>query len=131
MHVKRQATAPVPDKDGNLVFVYGPMINVSKYVYNLVGFFERDGLNVRVAYNWQSRRQWRLDQYNPYNNLFRDPVERLDAAINYDVNKHLTIGLEASNLTRSGDRTYWGTYDVPNNVKYFSRNYAFSLRSRF
>ncbi len=131
LNVTRQASAPVPDKDGNLVFVYGPMINVSKYVYNLVGFFERDGLNVRVAYNWQSRRQWRLDQYNPYNNLFRDPVERLDAAINYDVNKHLTIGLEASNLTRSGDRTYWGTYDVPNNVKYFSRNYAFSLRSRF
>ena len=61
---------------------------------------------------------------------FLDPVERLDAAINYDLTKNVTIGVEASNLTRSGDRSYWGTYDTPKDVKYFSRNFAFSLRAR-
>jgi TonB-dependent receptor len=118
------------DKDDKDIVVFGPILDVSKYTYNLIGFFERGGLNVRVAYNWQSRRQWRLDGQNPYLNQFRDPIERLDAAINYDVNKHLTIGLEASNLTRDGIRSYWGSYDVPNDVRYFSRNYAFSLRAR-
>lgn len=130
INITRQAY-PEQNEKGETVFIYGPIRNVSKFVYNLVGFFEKDGLNVRVAYNWQSRRQWWLDGQNPYNNLFRDPVERLDAAINYDVNKHLTVGLEASNLTRSGDNSYWGTYDAPNAIKYFSRNFAFSLRSRF
>lgn len=129
LNLTRQAN-PSTDEKGNTIFVFGPMLYVSKYVYNLTGFFERAGLNVRVAYNWRSRRQLWLDAWNPYNNLFLDPVERLDAAINYDITKNLTVGIEASNLTRSGDRSYWGTYDTPQDVKYFSRNFAFSLRAR-
>ncbi|MEG3093259.1 TonB-dependent receptor [Sphingomonas sp. PB1R3] len=129
LNLTRQAN-PSKDENGNTVFVFGPMLYVSKYVYNLTGFFERGGLNIRVAYNWRSRRQLWLDGGNPYNNLFLDPVERLDAAINYDLTKNVTIGVEASNLTRSGDRSYWGTYDTPKDVKYFSRNFAFSLRAR-
>lgn len=130
MNFTRQAF-PGLDKDGNKTFVFGPYNRVSKYIYNLTGFFERDGLNIRVAYNWQSRQQWNRNAANPYYNLFRDPVERLDAAINYDINKSLTIGLEGSNLTRSGNRSYWGSYDVPNEVRYFSRNITLSARARF
>jgi len=130
LNITRQANVNIDD-DNKVTYAYGPMLYVSKYVYNVVGFFERDGLNIRVAYNWQSRRQWWFDSNNPYNNLFRDPVERLDAAINYDITKNLTVGVEASNLTRSGDRSYWGSYEAPNIVKYFSRNYAFSVRARF
>ncbi|VXC45621.1 TonB-dependent receptor [Sphingomonas sp. 8AM] len=130
LNFTRQAF-PGLDKDGNKTFVFGPYSRVSKYIYNLTGFFERDGLNIRVAYNWQSRQQWDRNLSNPYYNRFRDPVERLDAAINYDINKSLTIGLEGSNLTRSGNRSYWGSYDVPNEVRYFSRNITLSARARF
>jgi iron complex outermembrane receptor protein len=114
-----------------VTFDYGPYLFVSKFTYNLVGFFERDGLNVRVAYNWRSRQQARRDGVNPYNNLFIDPVERLDASINYDITKSLTVALEASNLTKNGNRSYWGSYDVPQDVRTFSRNYSLSVRTRF
>ncbi|TCP31832.1 TonB-dependent receptor [Sphingomonas sp. BK235] len=130
LNITRQAF-PSTNGDGVVTYSYGPYLNVSKYVYNLVGFFERGGLNVRVAYNWQSRRQYQRSDWNPYLNKFRDPVERLDAAINYDVNKRLTIGLEGANLTRSGNRSYWGSYAVPNQVQYFSRTFALSVRTRW
>ncbi len=65
-----------------------------KYVYNVTGFFERDGLNVRVAYNWRSRDQRWMSTTNPYQNEFYQPNERLDASINYDITKNLTVALE-------------------------------------
>ncbi len=130
LNITRQAF-PTFDPEGNATYDYGPYLFVSKYMYNLVGFFERGGLNIRVAYNWRSRRQLRRDGLNPYNNLFLDPVERLDASINYDITKNLTVALEASNLTRNGDRSFWGTYEVPQDVRYFSRNYSLSVRTRF
>jgi iron complex outermembrane receptor protein len=130
MNITRQAF-PSTNAAGDTVFSYGPYLYVSKYIYNLVGFYERNGLNIRVAYNWRSRQQLWVDANNPYNNLFLDPVERLDASINYDVNKHLTLALEAANLTRAGNRDFWGTYAMPRDVHYYSRNFSFSVRSRF
>jgi TonB-dependent receptor len=134
MNLTRQAFPvfrPGSNEIRDAEFVYGPFLHVSKYMYNLVGFFEKDGLNVRVAYNWQSRRQWWRDAADPFNNLFLDPVRRLDASINYDVNKNLTIALEGSNLTADGNRSYWGSYAAPQDVRYFSRNFSFSVRTRF
>lgn len=126
-----RAAFPSFDPENNATFVFGPYLNVSKYVYNLIGFFEKDGLNIRVAYNWASRQQRQRNDFNPYLNIFIDPVERLDASINYDVTKNFTVALEASNLTRNGIRSYWGTYEVPQDTRFFSRNFAFSVRSRF
>lgn len=134
MNLTRQAFPvfrPGSNEIRDAEFVYGPFLHVSKYMYNLVGFFEKDGLNVRVAYNWQSRRQWWRDAADPFNNLFLDPVRRLDASINYDVNKNLTLALEGSNLTADGNRSYWGSYAAPQDVRYFSRNFSFSVRTRF
>lgn len=130
LNITRQA-APNFDRDGNMTFVYGPYYGVSKYVYNLTGFFERGGLNVRVAYNWRSRYQRWLSSTNPYQNEFYQPIERLDASINYDITKNLTVALEGSNLTQSGNRSFWGTYELPQDVRYFSRNFSFSVRTRF
>lgn len=130
VNITRQAF-PTIDASGNTVYNYGPYLWVSKYLYNVVGFFERDGLNLRVAYNWQSRRQRWVDAYNPYKNEFLDPVERLDASINYDVNKHLTLALEAANLTHAGVQSYWGSTNLKRDVHYYSRNFSFSVRSRF
>ena len=130
LNITRQAY-PTFDVDEKATYVYGPYLRVSKYIYNVIGFFERDGLNIRVAYNWRSRQQLWRDESNPYNNLFLDPVDRLDASINYDVNKHLTVAFEAANLTRAGNRSFWGSYEVPQDVGYFSRNFSASIRTRF
>ncbi|WP_312489794.1 TonB-dependent receptor [Sphingomonas sp.] len=134
VNLTRQAYPRFQDEtklDTEVEFVFGPYLNVPKYTYNLIGFFEKDGLNIRVAYNWQSRRQWEVNTNNPYLNRFVDPVKRLDASINYDVNKNLTLALEGANLTADGNRSYFGSYDVPQDVRVFSRNISFSVRTRF
>lgn len=120
-----------PVNPNAMTFSYSPYFNVSKYTYNLIGFFEKDGLNIRVAYNWRSRVQRDRSLFNPYLNVFADPIERLDASINYDITKNLTVALEASNLTRNGIRSFWGSYEMPQDVRFFSRNYAISVRTRF
>lgn len=130
LNITKQAF-PSTDSDGNVTYSFGPYYNVSKYTYNLIGFYERNGLNVRVAYNWRSRQQIFSDTNNAYNNIFRDPVSRLDASINYDIKKYLTIALEGSNLLRDGGRSYWGSYAAPLDTRYFSRNFSVSLRTRF
>lgn len=116
---------------GEYALTYGPYFFVSKYIYNVIGFFERDGLNIRVAYNWRSRREVSRNAFNPYDNQFIDPVERLDASINYDINKNLTIALEAANLTRAGEQSYWGTKALPRDIVYYSRNFSLSARAKF
>lgn len=122
---------PTYDSKGNVSFSYNPWNFVSKYTYNLIGFFEKDGLNVRVAYNWRSRQQIFADKSDPYNNIFLDPVSRLDASINYDVKRYLTVAIEGSNLLRDGNRSFWGTYDLPQDTRYFSRTINLSVRTRF
>lgn len=103
----------------------------SKYAFNAAVFYEHAGLNARVAYNWRGKRVDRFDSVNPYLNLFTDPTQRLDASINYDVNEHFSVGVEATNLTRKGDRNFWGYYTVPQEITYFARTFAMTARARF
>lgn len=38
---------------------------------------------------------------------------------------------DRSNLTADGNRSYFGSYAAPQDVRYFSRNFSFSVRTRF
>ncbi len=102
----------------------------SKYAFNAAVFYEHAGLNARVAYNWRSKRVDSLDPNNRYRNLFTDPTQRLDASINYDINEHFSVGAEATNLTRKGDRNFWGYYTFPQEITYFARTFALTARAR-
>lgn len=119
------------DKGAITAYVVEPRLYTSKYVYNIIGFFERWGLNVRVAYNWRDRQVGNVDTGYYYNNQFLDPVSRLDASINYDITKNLAVSFEASNLMRNGTRNYFATPDLPRDVFYYSRNFSGSIRYKF
>jgi iron complex outermembrane recepter protein len=103
----------------------------SKYAFNAAIFYEHAGLNARLAYNWRSKRVDSFDSKNPYRNLFTDPTQRLDASINYDINSRFALGLEATNITKKGDRNYWGYYSFPQDITYFARTFALTARARF
>ncbi|GGB38794.1 TonB-dependent receptor [Sphingomonas metalli] len=129
---KTQQEYPVFDAKNNVTgYLVRPWLYTSKYVYNVIGFFERGGLNVRVAYNWRSKQVYSVNPYYYYDNRFTDPVERLDASINYDITKQLTLSVEASNLTRNGVQLYWNSRDIPQDIYYYARNFAASVRYKF
>ena len=69
---------------------------------NLVAFYERDGLQVRVAYNWR-------DKY--LQSAGRDPrfVEasyQVDANISYEINDQFSMFIEGINLTEEDQRIH-------------------------
>ena len=75
--------------------------------YNAIAFYQKYGLQVRVAYNWRSR------NFNSYNtslgdelSIYSKPVGYLDASINYAVNDHVSVFLQGTNLTDSIDNQY-------------------------
>jgi TonB-dependent receptor len=130
LNITRQAF-PGVDRDGAKTLIYGPYLLVSKYTYNLQGFFEKDGLNARLAYNWRSRQQRVVSATDPYANEFFDPIERLDASISYDFTKNFSVSVQANNLTRNGEQLYWGSRAFPRDIGYFSREYSARLIARF
>lgn len=112
--------------------VNGPLQNVSKNNYNIVLFYEKYGINARLAYGYRG----------PYISGFATPnvagiyvidkpANMLDLSISYDVNEHLTYVFGATNLTRANTYTYWGRTDVPSNVEFVDRTFDVGVRFRF
>lgn len=93
-----------------------PFKDMSKNSYNAVVYYEKDGLQARLAYNWRSK-------------FLQDPEAwggagwisdygQLDASLSYDLNEHLTFFTEASNLS---NERYWGYIKQPDQVSWLER----------
>ncbi|MFV0623476.1 TonB-dependent receptor [Sphingomonas sp. ac-8] len=86
-----------------------PLEGLSKNSYNLVGFYEKNGIRARVAYTW--RDDYVETTSGPGSGalpIYVRPFDQLDASIGYTVNDHFDISLDASNLLNSSTNTYFG-----------------------
>ncbi len=108
------------DTDGR-TFGNLPLQNLSKYAYNLAILYDKGPLSGRLAYSWRSRYLLGVNvnaanggnglntdisspNYGQQNISFGLPVYgddygQLDGGIFYKINDHVTLGLEAQNLT--------------------------------
>jgi len=73
---------------------------------NLTGIYEKNGLSVRVSYNWRDKYLAATNQGGNRNPLFTDTFGTLDANISYDVTQNISLTLEAVNLTSEPFRQY-------------------------
>jgi TonB-dependent receptor len=85
-----------------------PLPNMSRWSYNMTGMYQKGPLSARVAWNWRSNF---LAGIGPASGVGVVPTMsqaygQLDAAINYDINKHVTLSLEGANLTQT-KRSYY------------------------
>jgi len=110
------------------------MTGVSKWTYNLAGFYEKGPLSVRVAYNWRSRyvNQYfrNLDQSQYAGQLTR-PVSRLDASIAYQLTDKASIVATGSNLLGQplvSYRYYNQTQFYPSDLKVEGRYITLGVR---
>lgn len=77
------------------------MTGVSKWTYNLAGFYEKGPLAVRLSYN---RRSGWVNSYSrnsnesQYAGELARPVSRLDFSTSYEWNKNVTLTFEMSNI---------------------------------
>ncbi len=104
----------------------------ASHTYNAVAFYQKDKVQVRVAYNWHSRV---FDLTNSATgdvlNVFTKPGGYLDASVEYDFNKHLALVVQGTNLTDTQDvqylqtpQTWWGS-NISERVYYASMRLSF------
>ena len=114
-----------------------PLLGVSKYSYNLGLLFEESSVTGRLVYTWR-------DEYDEFpiggalNPIGADPVfnkvranGRLDFSLGYDINEHLAVSVDGTNLTESKYYSYFGGTDMPHDVRDDERTFGVNFRAKF
>ncbi len=107
----------------------------SKYQANAILFYQKGPWQARVAYNWRSKEFLANEPgFAPSGSgqssqnvlgVYAKPIGFLDSSISYDVNRHLTIFAQATNMTGSSQHQYLEYPDV------FYGSYAYETRVFF
>lgn len=82
-----------------------PLVDLSETAYNITGYYEKHGLSARIRYTW--REAYRSTDFGSTSSfpwgfpVVQEDRGQLNASINYAINDHLSVGLEAVNITES------------------------------
>jgi TonB-dependent receptor len=110
--------------------------DVSKYTYNIVGFYESGPVTARAAYNRRSRYSQGFvttASGDFISTEFVAPVSRLDASISYSLSENLTLAADVSNILAKPFRNFRQIEEgviYPRDVRYEERVYSIGLRFR-
>lgn len=114
------------DKDYNgTVF---PLPSNSKHTSNLILWYDKAGLNVRVAYNWKSKeydgRFGLQTQAEPISmGNWIEPQGYLDVSASYWINPHVSLTASGTNLTAQNRKSYSQFSNQFNNMWIQERRY--------
>ncbi|GEA13211.1 TonB-dependent receptor [Alteromonas sp. KUL49] len=99
---------------------------------NFVAFYEKDGFQARIAYNWRdeflSSTTGGNNQQEP---AYTEAYGQLDVNVSYEVNENLTIALEGINITEEDRRVRARGEDMIIYAAEQSARYAISARYKF
>jgi TonB-dependent receptor len=117
----------VPDVPG----IFQPPFT-STYTGNASLYYDTPVFSARLAYNYRSKYKTYIDYVNPGYSVYSQATSRLDAAINYTPFTFVTFNVEATNILRNNDNTYFGAYtDLPVGVREQARTIQVGARFRF
>lgn len=95
--------------------------------------YEKYGISGRLAYNYRGKF---VDSFNPggvqtpaYNVI--KSQSHLDTSLSYDINPHVTVTFDATNLTGARAYEYLGNPLLPQNVRLEDRTYSLGVRAKF
>lgn len=109
-----------------------PFQDNSKIQTNLAGFYQDDKFQVRVAWNYRSKRAVSQNFGGIQGlELYQQPTNYVDASISYDVTPYLTIYGQGSNLTGEYEKYYltWTDEKAYNNI--YERRFTAGARVKF
>ena len=109
-----------------------PFHDNSKHQVNAAVWYEKYGLQARVAWNYRSARAQQSDYAGISGlTLYQAPTNFIDASLSYDVNSRVTIFAQGSNLTGESEHYYlvWPDLKAFNNI--YERRYQIGARARF
>jgi TonB-dependent receptor len=124
------AGAFASDSPGKLV----PLINASKWTYNIAAMYEKGPISARVSYNRRSAygdNYKRLPGNEQYSGQLTKAVSRLDASISYQVSKNISVVATGNNLLAQpwNDYTYYTQHQYyPNDTRVEGRYLSLGVR---
>src|SRR5262249_14709834 len=88
----------------------GPLVGDSKNTANIVGYYENEWLNARLAYNYRSKMLVGLDRSSAENQA---SYGTLDASVGVNVTDYASINLDALNITNQTLKYFGNTTTAP------------------
>jgi len=98
---------------------------------NLVGIYEDKNWSARLAYNWRGEFLSSTNDNGKPNPSYVEPYGQVDLSVGYNVNKNLSLSLEAINLTDSTQRTHGRSDMQVLQVSTGGRRYMVGARYKF
>lgn len=105
-----------------------PVVGASRNTFNVVGYFENDHLNARVAYNYRSHFYSGLDRRSAFN---QDDTQSVSASVGWTFNEMVSVSLDGMNLTNEKLKYYADNKDQPRGIYNNGRQYYLNLRFKF
>lgn len=101
--------------------------------YNLIGFYDKNGLQARLAYNKRGQFLSSTIGVNgvPNNPLYVEPYGQLDFSASYEVFKGVTLIVEGINVLNATSRTIGRTPEYVNFAVQTGPRYNFGIRYTF
>lgn len=94
---------------------------------NLVGFYDKDGIQARIAYNW--RDEFLLRGGNEP--TFTEAYGQIDLSGSYDVNDHFTVFVEGLNVTNETIRRHGRYREQLLSAEQYGPRYTIGVRANF
>ncbi len=112
-----------------------PLQGLSEHSYNIVGIYQNDWIDSRLAYNWRDDYLLTIRQVNLGLPVFADSRGQLDGSAFFRLNDSWQIGVQGTNLLKdetvtsmqvnqAGDRVFRSSF-------VFDRRFAFVVRAQF
>ena len=100
--------------------------------YNLIGFYDKNGIQARLAYNWRDEFLDATTQVGKQEPIYVEDYGQLDLSLSYTMlDDRLTIFGEAINLTEENTRKHGRTDDMLWNAEEGGARYALGVRYSF
>lgn len=104
--------------------------------YNLIGFYEKGPVQLRVAYNWRNAQVLSgnvvtVNGQSVHNDEFQGAYGELDASAQYALTKNVSVFAQALNLTDRKSIKYFGEPDRIEDYEGYGRRFGAGVRVKF
>jgi iron complex outermembrane receptor protein len=93
-------------------------------------FYENHGIGAQVSYSYQSRFTYAQSGNLGYLPVKEEAYHEMSASLSYDLNEHLSVYVQGSNLLDSATKRFNTYSNVPNFYESSGRSYFFGVRAR-
>jgi TonB-dependent receptor len=109
---------------------------VNSVTYNLIGFYEKGPIQLRVAYNWRNAQVLSgnvvtVNGQSVHNDEFQAAYGQLDASIQYKLTENIALFAQALNLTDEKSIKYFGVPDRIEDYEGYGRRFGVGVRVKF